>query len=383
MLKTGLKIYQNKALDEVREILAPHTSRAYLVGGCVRDSILGREIYDYDIEVYDISPDKFDNIMQDVGASGVGKSYFIYKFKEFDLGLPRTENKTGLRHTDFEVSYCNDEKAASQRRDFSINALMLNIFNGELIDNWSGLSDLRNSSIRHIDDEKFCEDPLRVLRAVQFASRLNFKISQKTLELMKTLDLSWLSKDRIACELLKFFKAKHLEVGTFYLYELGLFDKLFNLKISRDELDDFCKKLQNARKFIDSSKLFLYLLSNEFSLNLTQILKELKLPKIYEKILKEPFYKDQPSDFEFLQIAQNLPLKQWLGCYSQKRVDRAKKLGYYDEQLEIKIDAASIIQQGFTGKAVGEQIELKKNEEIEKILAEKGLNKSKFDKIQD
>ena len=213
--KTGTSIYKNSELDFFRSLFAPFSKRVYLVGGCVRDALLGREIYDFDIEVYDIEPLKFDELMTDIRASGVGKSYFIYKYKNYDLGLPRSESKTGNSHKDFAVSYINDPALASLRRDFTVNAMMMNIFNGEILDFHGGKKDLESKTLRHIDSEKFKEDPLRVLRGVQFSARLGFSIADETLELMKTLDLVHLSKDRINTELIKFFRSEHLEKGAF------------------------------------------------------------------------------------------------------------------------------------------------------------------------
>ena len=241
-IKIKNEIYKNSELDFFRSLFAPFTSRVYLVGGCVRDAFLGREIYDYDIEVYDIEPLKFNELMARIGASGVGKSYFIYKYKNYDLGLPRSESKTGNSHKDFAVSYINDPKMASLRRDFTINAMMMNIFNGEILDFYGGKQDLANKTLRHIDSDKFKEDPLRVLRGVQFSARLDFSIADETLALMKSLSLEHLSRDRINTELIKFFHAKYLEKGAYYLFELGLFKEIFGMQISMDDgfLSDLC-----------------------------------------------------------------------------------------------------------------------------------------------
>lgn len=374
MSKIGLKVFQNSKFDDVRELLAPYTSRAYFVGGCVRDALLGCEVYDYDIEVYDITPDDFDTILSSVGASGVGKSYFIYKFKNYDIGLPRKESKVGSLHRDFEVSYCNDEYQASIRRDFSINAMMVNIFDGEFLDFHGGFECLKDKVLKHIDDNKFCEDPLRVLRAVQFAARFDFKIDDKTLSLMKTLSLEHLSSDRIVCELIKFFKSKHLEVGAFYLYRLGLFERFFGIKISKYELDIFLKKLKISRKFIDDERLFIYILCGYFKLDLKKISNDLKLPKIYERLADEPYFSDEPSDFEILKIATQKPLSKWLGLYNEKRLKRAKNLGFYNKKFEIKVDINSLLRQGFFGKSLGEKIELERQKKIFEFIDKANFN---------
>ena len=352
--KTGTSIYKNSELDFFRSLFAPFSKRVYLVGGCVRDALLGREIYDYDIEVYDIEPLKFDELMAGIKASGVGKSYFIYKYKNYDLGLPRSESKTGNSHKDFAVSYINDPALASLRRDFTVNAMMMNIFNGEILDFHGGKKDLESKTLRHIDSEKFKEDPLRVLRGVQFSARLGFSIADETLELMKTLDLAHLSKDRINTELIKFFRAKELEKGAFYLFKLSLFEQIFGVQIC--ENDEFLSELKSARNFVDDERLFLYMLFGKFELDAKEILEKMRLPKSYFSILKEPYFKDMPSDNELLEIALNMPLKSWLGAYNKERIGRAKELGIYESKFDAKVGVSEILLAGFKNEMIAAEI---------------------------
>ena len=365
-VKTGTEIYKNSELDFFRSLFAPFSKRVYLVGGCVRDALLGREIYDYDIEVYDIKPAKFDELMASIKASGVGKSYFIYKYKNYDLGLPRSESKTGNSHKDFAVSYINDPSLASLRRDFTVNAMMMNIFNGEILDFHGGKKDLEGKTLRHIDSEKFKEDPLRVLRGVQFSARLGFSIDDDTLELMKTLDLAHLSKDRINTELIKFFRAKELEKGAFYLFKLSLFEQIFGVQIC--ENDEFLSELKSAREFVDDERLFLYMLFGKFELDAKEILEKMRLPKSYFSILKEPYFKDMPSDAEIVQIALNMPLKSWLGAYNKERIERAKELGVYKAKFDAKVDVSEILSAGFKNEMSAAEIKRRQELAIKKHL---------------
>lgn len=368
-IKIKNEIYKNSELDFFRSLFAQFTSRVYLVGGCVRDAFLGREIYDYDIEVYDIEPLKFNELMASIGASGVGKSYFIYKYKNYDIGLPRSESKTGNSHKDFAVSYINDPKIASLRRDFTINAMMMNIFNGEILDFHGGKKDLESKTLRHIDSEKFKEDPLRVLRGVQFSARLGFGIADETLELMKTLDLAHLSRDRINTELMKFFRAKYLEKGAYYLFELGLFKEIFGMQIYKD--NGFLSDLKSAREFVDDERLFLYLLFGNFESNAKEILEKMRLSKSYFSILKQPYFKDMPSDKELMQIALNMPIKSWLGAYNKERIERAKKLGIYEAKFDAKVDVAEILSAGFKNEEIAKEIKRRQELEISKYLSER------------
>ena len=372
--KTGRSIYKNSELDFFRSLFAPFSKRVYLVGGCVRDALLAREIYEYDIEVYDIKPAKFDEQMAGIKASGVGKSYFIYKYKNYDLGLPRSESKTGNSHKDFAVSYINDPALASLRRDFTVNAMMMNIFNGEILDFHGGKKDLESKTVRHIDSEKFKEDPLRVLRGVQFSARLDFSIHDDTLELMKTLDLAHLSKDRINTELIKFFRSEHLEKGAFYLFKLSLFKEIFGVQIC--ENDEFLSELKSARNFVDDERLFLYMLFGKFELDAKEILEKMRLPKSYFSILKEPFFKDMPSDRELLEIALNMPLKSWLGAYNKERIERSKELGIYESKFDAKVDVREILAAGFKNEMIAAEIKRRQELEISSYLAKRKFRKS-------
>ena len=356
--KTGTSIYKNSELDFFRSLFVPFSKRVYLVGGCVRDALLGREIYDYDIEIYDIEPAKFDELMASIKASGVGKSYFIYKYKNYDLGLPRSESKTGNSHKDFAVSYINDPSLASLRRDFTINAMMMNIFNGEILDFHGGKNDLASKTLRHIDSEKFKEDPLRVLRGVQFSARLGFSIAD----------------DRINTELIKFFRSEHLGKGAFYLFKLSLFKEIFGVQIC--ENDQFLSELKSARNFVDDERLFLYMLFGKFELDAKEILEKMRLQKSYFSILKEPFFKAMPSDNELLQIALNMPLKSWLGAYNKERIERAKELGIYERKFEPKIDVREILAAGFKNEMIAAEIKRRQELEISSYLAKRKFRKS-------
>ena len=188
--------------------------QAFFVGGYVRDYLLGLTSKDYDIEVHNISKDDLESILDSLGGKlEFGKSFGIYNIKGYDvdIALPRRESKTGTRHQDFDIDidpYLNLKDSAI-RRDFTINALMLDCLTGEIIDFFGGQEDLRKKIIRHIDDKRFCEDQLRVLRCAQFAARYDFEVANETIELCKKIDISALPKERILGEIKKgLLKAK-------------------------------------------------------------------------------------------------------------------------------------------------------------------------------
>lgn len=181
---------------------------AYYVGGCVRDTLMGFDIKDIDIEIHGIAPAVLEQILDTLGTRiEIGKSFGIYGLKGYDLdiAMPRKETCLGRGHKSFAVDvdpFLGTEKA-SLRRDFTINAMMQDVLTGEIIDHHSGQEHLSNRILRHVNDTSFGEDPLRVLRGAQFAARFQFIIAPETIVLCKTMELSDLSKERVFEEMKK------------------------------------------------------------------------------------------------------------------------------------------------------------------------------------
>jgi tRNA nucleotidyltransferase (CCA-adding enzyme) len=206
---------------------------SFLVGGWVRDSLLGVESKDFDIEVHKISETQLLSILKKYGKAGiVGRAFGVYHFRvngqDFDFSFPRTEAKVGAGHKGFVVRTdpsLNFEQA-SQRRDFTINAMGMRLPDLKLEDPHNGQIDLKNKILRHVGPA-FGEDPLRALRAVQFAARFELEIAQKTKEICREQDLSELSKERFMEEFKKLLlKARRPAIGLKVFRELNL-DRFF------------------------------------------------------------------------------------------------------------------------------------------------------------
>lgn len=186
---------------QIAETVAGAGGRALLVGGCVRDSLLAKESKDIDIEVFGLSAETLEHILEPFfDIKHVGRSFGVYKIKglEIDVALPRRESKAGNGHKGFTVEsdpHMSHESAAS-RRDFTINTIAWDPLNGEVIDPLGGCEDLRQGILRHTG-ERFSEDPLRVLRAMQHLARFELKIAPETLHLCKHIEPEGLSKERI------------------------------------------------------------------------------------------------------------------------------------------------------------------------------------------
>ena len=193
---------------ELARLVSDHGGRAYYVGGFVRDRLLGKKNKDIDIEVHGITSEELEKILDGLGRRiELGKSFGVYGLSGYsiDIAMPRKEVLTGSGHRDFKIDvdpFLGTQKAA-MRRDFNVNAIMQDILTGELIDHFGGEKDLRAGMLRHVNDNAFGEDPLRVLRGAQFAARFNFTIAPETIELCKKIDLSSLSCERVFDELKK------------------------------------------------------------------------------------------------------------------------------------------------------------------------------------
>ncbi|MBQ8403212.1 MAG: hypothetical protein IJX55_02155 [Clostridia bacterium] len=201
----------------------------YFVGGYVRDALLNIENKDIDIEVHGITPETLENILDNIGKRlEFGKSFGVYNLSgsSVDIAMPRKETATGRGHRDFtiDVDPFIGTKKAAERRDFTIGALMQNVLTGEIIDHFGGKHDLENGVIRHVCDASFAEDPLRVFRAAQFASRFGFSIATETAELCQKMDISALPKERVWEETKKaLLKAENPSV---FFENLRIFGKL-------------------------------------------------------------------------------------------------------------------------------------------------------------
>ena len=207
--------------------------RAFYVGGYVRDLLLNIPNKDIDIEVHGIAEKDLVAILNEIGeVDYYGRSFGIYalRHEDIEVALPRSEKVLGTGHRDFEISVDPDMgyKNAALRRDFTINALMMDVLSHEILDYFNGADDLNKGIIRHVNDVSFVEDPLRVYRAAQFASRFGFKIDERTVELFKGIDTFVLSRERIEEELKKaLLKAEKAEIFFECLKEMNQKDVWF------------------------------------------------------------------------------------------------------------------------------------------------------------
>ena len=218
---------------EVARRVAEKGGRSFYVGGLVRDGLLGIENKDVDIEIHGITPRDLKDILDSLGQRiTIGESFGIFHLKGYslDIAMPRKEEARGSGHKDFDifVDPFIGTRAAALRRDFTFNALMQDVLSGEIVDHFGGRQDLEAGILRHVNDVSFAEDPLRVLRAAQFAARFNFRVAEETVALCRGMELSHLPSERMEGELKKaMLKARRPSVFFEVLREMDQLDRWF------------------------------------------------------------------------------------------------------------------------------------------------------------
>ncbi len=217
----------------IARTIALNGGRLYLVGGAVRDEIMGLIPSDFDFCVTGLAEEKFMQLFP--VAKKAGKYFPVFYIKKYEFALARSERKVSEGHKGFEFNV-SDKITINEdlkRRDFTINAIAKDVLTGVFVDPFGGAKDIANKTIRHISNA-FLEDPLRVYRAARFAATFNFNIAEETLEIMKNIkqELNTLSKERVFKEL---YKALGTDTPSIF----------FNILKNTNTLDVHFKELYN------------------------------------------------------------------------------------------------------------------------------------------
>ena len=227
-----------RPLNMILDVIIQSGGRPILVGGCIRDHILGLSVKDFDIEVFSMeSSSKLLTILQQFGiVNEVGQHFSVLKMYmddyEFDFSLPRRDSKIGVGHKAFIVSVDPEMtfKDASYRRDFTINSMGFDIKENKFLDPYGGLVDLDSKILRHVSDA-FIEDPLRVLRGVQFLARFKLSIASETKTLFSQVNISSLPSERIFEEFKKLLlKASNPSLGFQLMRKCDILDNFPELQ---------------------------------------------------------------------------------------------------------------------------------------------------------
>ena len=214
------------AVLEVARLVREAGGRALLVGGCVRDELLGGRPKDLDVECFGIAPERLQAVLSAKFALDlVGLSFGVIKLHhlDVDVALPRRETKLGLGHRAFGMEHDPNLSIAeaSARRDFTVNAIYKDPLTGEILDPWNGRADLDRRVLRHVSSH-FGEDPLRVLRGMQFVARFDLEPAPETIAVCREMTPEGLPPERLFEEWAKLLtKGVKISKGLEFLRAVG------------------------------------------------------------------------------------------------------------------------------------------------------------------
>ena len=291
--------YPNK-LNIIFEKLKKNNIKPIIVGGFVRDHFLQKTSKDIDIELY--NADNFEQIVEILKEFGntniIGKNFGVIKLNlddlDLDFSLPRLDSKVSSGHTGFEVqTFKNlDFQTASKRRDFTINAIGYDVFNKKFLDYYNGIDDIKNKKLRFIDETTFKEDPLRVLRAIQFCARFEFDMDESLFstcsDIVEQKLLSELPNERIFTEIKKLLlKANKPSIGLKLLKDLDI--KIFEIDKSKLlDVNNFVK-IKTSNDDIDLT-IILAILYKDTTYDLEQLTSSKSLENSINKLLHVESY---------------------------------------------------------------------------------------------
>lgn len=211
-----------KLFDFAKDLNSATSAKVYLVGGAVRDMIIGRESKDYDLEVFGITPSELEGFLLTTYGYKLNSDakFPVYRVllgnEDVEIGFPRRENKTGTKHSDYEVSIDANMSVedAARRRDFTINAVYYDLINKCFVDPFDGIHDILCQLLKPVDYLTFKEDALRIFRAFQFTARFDYDAGDTLVAINDDMirELSDLSPTSIYGEIKKaIHKGKYFE----------------------------------------------------------------------------------------------------------------------------------------------------------------------------
>jgi tRNA nucleotidyltransferase/poly(A) polymerase len=371
-----------------REDVEEAGGKIYSVGGAVRDEFLGKESKDLDILITGVPFEQLEQILGKYGTvNAVGKSFGVLKFKpkgateDIDIAIPRTETPTGEGgHQGFDVKsdHALPIEKDLERRDFTINAIAKDI-DGNIVDPFGGQEDLKNKIIKVVNPQAFSDDPLRMLRAVQFASRFGFTIEPETMKMIQDNAgrVKEIAPERILTEFDKIIRKGNILTGVILLDETGLLKVIFGRGLYYD--------FRNTKEPFDKVRTmgeFVYLLSKNLVNDPAEFYKiNLKGDEnAYREIkaLQLAFESGEATNLiEARSVAHNMYVISPTSLQSQilpnviKTAAQELLQGKYPKTVnELAVNGNDLMQAGLQGKAIGDM----QKSLLLKIYANKAMN---------
>lgn len=227
LLRVSKIVQKKRFVKDILKSIVQSSGTALLVGGAVRDVFLNLPVKDLDFEVYGLTLEQLQSILELYGpVSLIGKSFGVLRVHGLDVdwSLPRKDSSG--RHPivsyDPQMSY----EQAFIRRDVTVNAMGIDMESFDLIDPFGGMQDLEHKILRSPDLQFFGQDPLRLLRVMQFAARFGMQVDDNLSQLCATMDMSSVSIERIEQEFAKLFlQATCPSIGLKWLVKIGKFNE--------------------------------------------------------------------------------------------------------------------------------------------------------------
>lgn len=369
-----------KQMDSFKE-LTEKGAKIYLVGGVVRDFLLKKESKDIDLVIAKLDESIIVSILEKYGRiDKVGESFGIIKFIPFDwidepidIALPRIDTliDKSLGHHGIKAYFDKDISIEEDlfRRDFTFNSIAID-WNSVFIDPYDGIEDIKNKIIRATSKQSFSDDPLRILRAIQFSSRFDFNIEDETwkMTIENSKDILTISGERILEELNKIFYKGNKKYGLKILKDSKIQDLLFKKYITCDFI-----------KSIDLIEDFYFYICKGCSDSFKNILKGdndtykaiKSIEKLYEfKTLKKEKWELRKMFFEALQISTHILYSKAIP-YKFYSIQKEFLSKYPKTIKELKITGEDLISLGFEGKYIGIQMKFL----LDEIFKDNSLNK--------
>lgn len=206
----------------------------YLVGGAIRDAFLGVESNDWDFVVTGLNKYELQHALESIWGYTVdttGKNFGVFRVKGYEISLARTEISTGPGHKDFKVDATADVTIEEdlKRRDFTMNAMAIDLSTGKLIDPLNGGQAVSNNEAHITYEKTFSDDPLRIMRGLVLVARYNSRVSLRTTTLMVGYKdgINNLPKERIQTELDKIFEGEYVANAIHLMMNIGLMKYIF------------------------------------------------------------------------------------------------------------------------------------------------------------
>jgi tRNA nucleotidyltransferase/poly(A) polymerase len=359
LAESKLKLNIPSDIKKIYKVFRRNGKQLFVVGGAVRDAILGKRPKDFDLAT-DAKPEEVIAIAKKNGlkvTDEVGKQFGVVLVNGHEIATFRKDIGKGRRPS--AVDY-TDIQGDVKRRDLTINALFYDMGRGEIVDLVGGIADLKKKKIRTVGNptERFDEDPLRKLRAVRFAGSVGGRMTPETwAALKKNPDISKVSKERIRDEFIKGIKkSKSVPNYLKMITKLGMFKQIFpGLKINTKFINtnDYIVQLANLLRRNHSSTVSMRLKQSKYtSQEVKDITQLLVMSELKEKTLAQHIYQIKAKQ----QLTKLKPqqVKQWASIAGRKVL----KVWNF----KLSVSAQDAMKQGLRGKAIGDYIKKKESE---------------------